>query len=272
MQPQGDSIWGNINLCIEIALNIYYLCGEKGEGIVIPKEQAEKDFSPETVAAGKESDGYLYYPKGEAMEMFRQEMLLKRLDMIKKMEHAANEQVKTVKKGGWEAALARFEDIEPPGDGEKNQEHIWDGIYFLNGEEPQIAVHERIAEAFLTPYACEFGRRENGYFYYTLQSAALPLYELKGVVPECQEIIVSEESLYATICTHYPAYRERYNALVAQEQQIPQIDAPANLFLQEQLDRGQTEAEKETVYEEAFAEEEADEDEYGEQVDYGFGA
>lgn len=42
--------------------------------------------------------------------------------------------------------------------------------------------------------------------------------------------------------------------------------------LQEQLDRGQTEAEKETVYEEAFAEEEADEDEYGEQVDYGFGA
>lgn len=84
MQPQGDSIWGNINLCIEIALNIYYLCGEKGEGIVIPKEQAEKDFSPETVAAGKESDGYLYYPKGEAMEMFRQEMLQKRLVMIKK--------------------------------------------------------------------------------------------------------------------------------------------------------------------------------------------
>ena len=79
MQPQGDSIWGNINLCIEIALNIYYLCGEKGEGIVIPKEQAEKDFSPETVAAGKESDGYLYYPKGEAMEMFRHEMLQKRL-------------------------------------------------------------------------------------------------------------------------------------------------------------------------------------------------
>lgn len=272
MQPQGDSIWGNINLCIEIALNIYYLCGEKGEGIVIQKEQAEKDFSPETVAAGKESDGYLYYPKGEAMEMFRQKMLQKRLVMIKKMELAATEQMEAVRKGGQEAALARFQDIEPPGDREENKKRIWNGIYILNGEEPQIAVHERIAEAFLTPYACEFGRRENGYFYYTLQSAALPLYELKGVVPECQEIIVSEESLYATICTHYPAYRERYNALVAQEQQIPQIDAPANLFLQEQLDRGQTEAEKETVYEEAFAEEEADEDEYGEQVDYGFGA
>ena len=67
---------------------------------MIPKEQAEKDFSPETVAAGKESDGYLYYPKGEAMEMFRQEMLQKRLVMIKKMELAATEQMEAVRKGG----------------------------------------------------------------------------------------------------------------------------------------------------------------------------
>lgn len=271
MQPQGDCIWGNINLCIEIALNIYYLCGEKGEGIVIPKEQAEKDFSPETVAVGKESDAYLYYPKGEAMEMFQREMLQKRLDMVKKMELAVTEQMEAVRKSGQTAALARFQDIEPPGGRGENEKCIWNGIYILNGEETQIAIHERVAETFLTSYACEFGRRENGYFYYTLQSAALPLYELKEVILECHEIIISEESLYATICTHYPAYRERYNALVEQEQQIPQIDAPVNLFLQEQLDRGQTEAEKETVYEEAFAEE-ADEDEYGEQVDYGFGA
>lgn len=271
MQPQGDSIWGNINLCIEIALNIYYLCGEKGEGIVIPKEQAVKDFSPETVAAGKELDGYLYYPKGEEMEMFRHEMLQKRLDMIKKMKLTATEQMEAVRKGGQTAALARFQDIESPENREENEKRIWNGIYILDGKEPQIAVHERIAESFLTPYACEFGKWENGYFYYTLQSAALPLYELKGVIPECQEMIVSEESLYATICTHYPAYRERYNALVAQEQQIPQISAPANMFLQEQLDRGQTGAAEENAHEEAIVEEETDEDIYGEQVDYGIG-
>lgn len=187
MQPQGDSIWGNINLCIEIALNIYYLCGEKGEGIVIPKEQAEKDFSPETVAAGKESDGYLYYPKGEAMEMFRQEMLQKRLVMIKKMELAATEQMEAVRKGGQEAALARFQDIEPPGDREENKKRIWNGIYILNGEEPQVAVHERIAEAFLTPYACEFGRRENGISIIPCKVQALPLYDLKGVVPDVRK-------------------------------------------------------------------------------------
>ena len=44
MQPQGESIWGNINLCIEIALDIYFMIGENGEGIVVPKERAEEVF------------------------------------------------------------------------------------------------------------------------------------------------------------------------------------------------------------------------------------
>ncbi len=65
MQPQGGSIWGNINLCIEIALNIYYIVGNHEEGIMIPKKHAEETFSDKTVAAGKESDGCLYYPKGK---------------------------------------------------------------------------------------------------------------------------------------------------------------------------------------------------------------
>ena len=69
MQPQGESIWGNINLCIEIALDIYFMIGENGEGIVVPKERAEEVFSEKTVEAGKEADGCLYYPKGDTMEM-----------------------------------------------------------------------------------------------------------------------------------------------------------------------------------------------------------
>lgn len=64
MQPQGDSIWGNINLCIEIALNIYYLCGEKGEGIVIPKEQAEKDFPLKQLRRERSRMGIFTIPKG----------------------------------------------------------------------------------------------------------------------------------------------------------------------------------------------------------------
>lgn len=79
MHPQEGSIWGNINLCIEIALNIYYIVGERGEGFKIPREYAEETFSEKTVAAGKESDGCLYYPKGEIMDMLLYEMMQKRV-------------------------------------------------------------------------------------------------------------------------------------------------------------------------------------------------
>lgn len=266
MQPQGDSIWGNINLCIEIALNIYYIVGDKGEGIMISKEHAEKNFSGRTVAAGKESDGCLYYPKGETMDMPLYEMMQKRAAMARKMELAAAGQMEAIREKGQEAATALFEGMDPPGHlGDSRR--IREGIYITGGESPRLAIHERIAEHFLSPYACEFGRNENGYFHYTLQSAAIPLYELKGVFPECRELVVSEESLLATLYTHYPAYCEEYNSIVTEAERIPQKDAPVNLFLQEQLDRAQ-EAE-ETDWIEIPDVDETEEDDYGEQVDYG---
>lgn len=268
MQPQGESIWGNINLCIEIALNIYYIAGEKGEGIMVPREYAKETFSEKTVAAGEESEGYLYYPKGETMDMPLYEMMQKREAMARKMEIAVAGQMEAIRERGQEAVSALFEGMEPPEHTGDNLKRIREGIYITGGEEPQLVIHERAAEHFLSPYACEFGRNENGYFHYTLQSAAIPLYELRGVFPKCRELIVSEESLCATICTHYPAYREEYNAVVPKEEQIPQTGAPENLFLQEQLDRAQTA--EEAGREEISAEEEANEDDYGEQVDYGF--
>lgn len=267
MQTLGDSIWGNINLCIEIALNIYYIVGDKGEGIVIPREHAEGNFSDKTVEAGEESDGCLYYPKGETMDMPLYEMMQKRAAMARKMELAAAGQMEAIRERGQEAVSVLFEGMEPPGHLEGRLKRIREGIYISGGEEPQLAIHERAAEHFLSPYACEFGRNENGYFHYTLQSAAIPLYELKGVFPECRELVLSEESLCATICTHYPAYREEYNAFVPEEEQIPQTCAPENLFLQEQLDRARTA--EEAGQEEIPAEEESYEDDYGEQVDYG---
>jgi len=61
MQPQGDSIWGNINLCIEIALNIYYLCGEKGEGIVIRQRRI---FPLKQLRRERSRMGIFTIPKG----------------------------------------------------------------------------------------------------------------------------------------------------------------------------------------------------------------
>lgn len=272
MHPQGDSIWGNINLCIEIALNIYYIYGEHGEGIAIPKEHAKENFSDKTVVAGKELEGYLYYTKGETMDMPLYEMMQKRAAMARKMELAAAMQMEAIRERGQKAVSVLFADMKPLEHTGESLKQIREGIYLKGGEKAEFLVHEKVAEHFLSPYACEFGRNENGFIHYTLQSSAIPLHELKEIFPECREMIVSEESLYATLCTHYPAYREEYNAIVSKDEQIPQISAPENLFLQEQLDRGRTGVAEENAHEEALAEEEADEDEYGEQVEYGFEA
>lgn len=66
-QPQGASIWGNINTCVEIALNVYYIYAEHGEGIVIGKEKAEQTISAKAVEAGNEDGEYLYYGKDNTM-------------------------------------------------------------------------------------------------------------------------------------------------------------------------------------------------------------
>lgn len=272
MQPQNGSIWGNINLCIEIALNIYYIVGEHGEGIMIPREHAVSNFSEKTVAAGKESEGCLYYPKGETMDMLLYEMLQKRAATARKVELAATAQMADIRRKEQGAVSALFEGIRPPTCSEPELKCIREGIYMTGGQDPLLAIHEKIVH-FMSPYACEFGRNENGYLYYTLQSAAIPLYDLKEVFSECREMVLSEESLCATICTHYPAYREEYNAVVPEEERIPQISAPANLFLQEQLDRAQAAGEgmQEEIQEEMQIKmrgEERDEEDYGEQVDW----
>jgi len=59
--PQGDSIWGNINTAVEIAVNVYYIFAENGEGIMIPKDKAKDAISEKAAAAGMEDNGYLCY-------------------------------------------------------------------------------------------------------------------------------------------------------------------------------------------------------------------
>lgn len=62
MQPQGESIWGNINLCIEIALDIYFMIGENR-----CRTQSRKSNAPTTTeirifnAVSTNPWAYLYY-------------------------------------------------------------------------------------------------------------------------------------------------------------------------------------------------------------------
>ena len=280
MQPQGESIWGNINLCIEIALDIYFMIGENGEGIVVPKERAEEVFSEKTVEAGKEADGCLYYPKGDTMEMPLYEMMQKRAALARKMEIAAAKQMEQIRGNGSGAADSLFAKIAPPAETEYVICCARDGIYLTGGNEMQLLVAEQLAEHFLTPYACEFARNENGYYHFPLQAGAIALHELQTVFPECKEWIISEESLNATICQCYPTYRTDYNAIVSEQEQIPDVKAPINLFLQEQLDQEKSQMqnteqeEKLQEFEENMTQEESqgyeEDDEYGEQIEFGY--
>lgn len=267
MQPQGDSIWGNINLCIEIALNIYYICADRGAGIVIPKDYAEDNFSEKTVAAGKENAGRLYYGENETMDLPLYEIMRNRAARARRMQEAAARQMQRLSEGGQIREEDYLGDIAAP----KQGEMIRKGIYLVQGEPVGIAIQEQMAEHFLTVYACEFGRKEGGYLYYDSASCAIPLYELKGIFPEIRKMILSEDSLHATLCQCYPAYRKEYDQLVGEGERIVQADAPVCLFLKEQL-AGEKERQEQAETEPAGREpEECEEDTYGEQMEYGYG-
>ncbi|MBD5480355.1 MAG: hypothetical protein HDR14_13905 [Lachnospiraceae bacterium] len=270
MRPQGESIWGNINLCIEIAFNIYYICADKGAGVVIPKDYASEFFSEKTMAAGKESDGYLYYGEKESMDLPMYEIMQKRASRARKVQAEAARQMQIISEGGQLQETDYLADIAAPDHGQM----IQNGIYLVEGEPVGIAVQEQVAEYFMTVYACEFGRHEGGYLYYDSASSAIPLYELQQVFPEVKKMIVSEESLYATLCQQYPVYREWYNQLVEEGDQIPHTDTPVCLFLKEQLEVEKKRQEQAVGEGQAFCLDfgENEEDAYGEQVEYGLEA
>lgn len=57
--PQGESIWGNINTAIEIALDIYMILatdenGIEHSGVMARKSTAGKNLSPEAVAMAEQ--------------------------------------------------------------------------------------------------------------------------------------------------------------------------------------------------------------------------
>jgi len=76
---------------------------------------------------------------------------------------------------------------------------------------------------------------------YHRKYCAVPLNELRQIYDEVDNLIVSEDSLHATLGTNFSAYVTVYNDIVQEEAKIPPVEAPATLFLQRQLDAAQTE-------------------------------
>lgn len=69
MAQQHESIWGTINTTLEIALNIYYLVGEKGSGLKMPASYGDNPKLQKFLEMGDRDGDYLYFPEsGEGFE------------------------------------------------------------------------------------------------------------------------------------------------------------------------------------------------------------
>lgn len=244
--PQGESIWGNINTAIEIALEVYAIVakdknGIEHTGIMVRKDAADKNLSAKAAAIAEQDGDWLCYNE-DTKDVPMYEILQRRVAACRKMEAAALREMEEIKRDGRTSLSDYFGECAPP---EQTQYgavidalKIRNGIYFTqDSQEMQLAIHEAIADHYMSPIAGEFGRKQGEYLLYDMETCAIPLSELKNVFEETERLVVSEESLYATLNQHFKGYVAAYNGILPEEYKIPeQSVAPAGLFLAMQLE------------------------------------
>lgn len=274
--PQGESIWGTINTCVEIALNVYMIVAVDGQGIeregVMVRKNAVKDTLSEKAAGmGREDGDWLCFDE-DRKDIPIYEVLQRRMVLCRKMEAVVMKQMEEIRRDGKLSLTDYFGECAPPVETPAGKVddmlHVRNGIYMTqDGEGMKFAVHEAVADNFMSPMAAECGNRQGDYLFYDTASSAVMLSELKNVFDEVAALVISEDSLYATLNRNFPAYKQLYNACVPKEEQIPEADAPAELFLAVQLEAARDREEPESRSEEEERPEEMEE-EFGEQIDY----
>lgn len=80
----------------------------------------------------------------------------------------------------------------------------------------------------------------------------IPLFELSKTNETVKDVIISEESLRATLCGNFPEYVKSCNISALPEARVKDADAPPYMFLQSHLDKA------------------AEEPDYGDYEDLGF--
>ena len=274
--PQGESIWGTINTCVDIALNVYMIVAVDGQGIeregVMVRKNAVKDTLSEKAAGmGREDGDWLCFDE-DRKDIPIYEVLQRRMALCRKMEAVVMKQMEEIRRDGKLSLTDYFGECAPPVETPAGKVddmlHVRNGIYMTqDGEGMKFAVHEAVADNFMSPMAAECGNRQGDYLFYDTASSAVMLSELKNVFDEVAALVISEDSLYATLGRNFPAYKQLYNACVPKEEQIPEADAPAELFLAAQLEAARDREEPESRSEEEERPEEMEE-EFGEQIDY----
>lgn len=259
-RPKGESIWGNINTCVEIALNIYEIVAEHGEGIMV-KKGADTPLSDKALLLGTDTGEYIMFDE-QTKDIPRYEVLKARLEENKALELELLQEIKEIERDGKYRYPQYFGEIATP-DNVVNE--ICRGIFMVSSDKGNcLAVHKNIAEDYMTEFAATSGMPQDEYLLYDLKTACMPIFELAKIFDEVDAMVIAKESLYATLQTNFTAYTEEYNEIAPQDP-IPTVQAPINLYLAEQL----SEAQSNIIYVQTPQQEENFE--YGEEVnDYGF--
>lgn len=252
-QPHGESIWGTINSCVEIALDIYMIIakdanGIEHSGIMARKDTAEKNLSPKAVSMAEQDGDWLCYDEN-TKDIPVYEVLQRKMAACKRAEAAIMQQIEEIRRDGKVSLSDYFGECRPPVETPHGEAvdllPIRNGIYFTqDNHEMLFAVHETVADNYMSPAAAEFGQRHGEYLYYDLMASAIPISELKNVFTETEALVMSEDSLYATLNHRFQAYVSQYNHCMPEESRIPKADAPEGLFLSVQLEAAKESAEE----------------------------
>ena len=233
---------------------------------MVRKDAVKDTLSEKAADMGKEDGDWLCFDE-DKKDIPMYEVLQRRMALCRRMEAVVMKQMEEIQRDGKLSLTDYFGECAPPVETPAGQVddrlHVRNGIYMTqDGESMKFAVHEAVADNFMSPMAVECGSRQGDYLFYDTASSAVMLNELKHVFDEVSALIISEDSLYATLDQNFPAYKQLYNACVPKEEQIPKADAPTELFLAVQLEAARDrEEQKSRPMEET-------EEEFGEQIDY----
>jgi len=258
MPAPHESIWGSINTCFEIGIEIYQLfCkaqnGENKSGISIPIDRAKEILSEKALSLGAEKDGFIHFesPNQILAPLFEllksaaitDEDVNKTFGNLAELEQLIKavtpEYMGSLPLPDAEAAFDKLTvELSPP-ESERTVKEIRSGLSIVKDEENHffVAVHKTLAERDLTPTALKYADRLDDFYFYGAIACAIPIYELARKYPEINDIVRNNESLIQTMVTKAPNYVADWNANHAEpgEKIKPNGSIPM-MFLQEHYD------------------------------------
>ena len=108
---------------------------------------------------------------------------------------------------------------------------ITNGIFFVYGyQSVYFAVHEKIAEYYLTAPAAAYGYYQEDYLFYSPLECAPAVFELERAFPALGQVLENRSSLYATLQRYYADYVDFYNGR-EDERPIEPTQVAAGTFL-----------------------------------------